>query len=80
MNVPSCENCRFFVQGRYPRTSTCLRYVAYRGRGKLVYEFTDSVRFDTRKCGPEGRLFEPNEKNVSKERHNVLIHLMNEDE
>lgn len=54
---PSCERCVYFVPGKYEHTGTCRRFVAYRGRGKLVYDFTDSVRLDTKKCGPSGKLF-----------------------
>lgn len=63
--APFCENCRFFVKGRWPRTDTCSRFVAYRGRGKIVYEWADSVRFNENKCGQDGKLFvskNPNEK------------------
>jgi hypothetical protein len=55
--VPPCEKCVYFVPGKYSHTGTCRRYIAYRGRGKLVYDFSDTVRLDTNKCGPNGRLF-----------------------
>ena len=54
---PPCEKCVYFVPGRYSHTGSCRRYIAYRGRGKLVYDFSDTVRLDTNKCGPNGRLF-----------------------
>ena len=66
---PLCEKCRFYRPGNYPRTGTCMRYLVYRGRGKMVYEFSESVRFSERKCGPEGHLFvarDP-EKNTSRD-------------
>jgi hypothetical protein len=61
---PPCEKCAYFVPGKYSHTGSCQRYVAYRGRGKLVYEFTDTVRMTENKCGLQGRLFksENNEK------------------
>jgi len=80
MNPPACEKCRFFVQGRYARTATCSRYHVYRGRGKILYEWVDSVRFSESKCGPDGKLFVAREKSVSRERQETLIHLLNEDE
>ena len=55
--VPPCEKCVYFVPGRYEHTGSCRRFIAYRGRGKIVYEFTDSVRLDTNKCGSNGRFF-----------------------
>ena len=56
--VPPCEKCVYFVPGRYSlKTGTCRRFVAYRGRGKIIHDFTDTVRLDTNKCGPNGRLF-----------------------
>ena len=74
-----CQQCKFYVPGRYARTGTCTRYIAYRGRGKLVYEFADNARLDTSKCGPNGRLFvsktAPTQKNES-----ILLSLLNDDE
>lgn len=52
-----CEKCVHFVPGRYSHTGSCKRYVAYRGRGKMVYEFTDTVRLDKKRCGPDGRFY-----------------------
>jgi hypothetical protein len=80
MNGPSCETCRYFVPGRYPRTDTCARFIAYRGRGKVVYEWADSVRFNENKCGASGRLYISKEKNKSRERHETLLSLLNDDE
>ena len=77
---PDCAKCRFFVPGRYARTGGCSRYIAYRGRGKIVYEWAESVRFSESKCGPSGRLFVSFEKNTSRERQEVLVHLLNDDE
>lgn len=82
MSTPACEKCRFFKPGNYARTGTCLKYIAYRGRGKMVYEFAESVRFSESKCGPEGRFFvarEP-EKNVSRERQKIWKELLEQDE
>lgn len=82
MNVPSCEKCRFYKPGNYARTGTCMRYVAYRGRGKMVYEFAESVRFSERKCGPEGRLFVARDpvKKASRERQELWKYLVEQDE
>jgi hypothetical protein len=80
--VNPCEKCRFYKPGNYTRTGTCLKYIAYRGRGKLVYEFADSVRFSERKCGPEGRFFvarDP-EKKASRERQELWKYLVEQDE
>jgi hypothetical protein len=72
--------CRYFVPGRYPRTDMCSRFIAYKGRGKVVYEWTDSVRFSERKCGSEGRLFEPREKKASRDRQELWKYLVEQDE
>jgi len=80
MNVPACEKCLYFIKGPYVRTGRCSRYTAYRGRGKLVYEFTDAVRQDPRRCGPEGRLFVSREKIESRDRRDILWHLLEQDE
>jgi len=80
MNPPSCETCRYFVPGRYVRTDTCARFVAYRGRGKVVYEWADSVRFNENKCGPSGRFYISKEKSKSRERQETLLSLLNDDE
>jgi len=79
---PPCETCRFYKPGNYTQTGTCIKYVAYRGRGKMVYEFTSSVRADPRKCGPEGRFFisrDPS-KNVQSDRYKLLKSLFEDDE
>lgn len=80
MNVPACENCRFYIPGRYVRTSTCSRYIAYRGRGKIVHEWTESVRLSESKCGSKGRFFVPKEKSESCERQETFVYLLNDDE
>lgn len=80
MHVPSCEKCLYFVPGPYVRTGRCARYSVYRGRGKLVYDFADNVRQDPSKCSPDGRLFVSREKNESRERQDVLWHLLEQDE
>ena len=79
---PSCEKCRFYRPGNYPRTGTCMRYLVYRGRGKMVYEFSESVRFSERKCGPEGKLFvarDP-EKKASRDSQELWKYLVEQDE
>lgn len=80
MNAPLCENCRYFIKGRYPRTDTCSRSIVYRGRGKIQYEWTDSARFSENKCGPKGRYFVPREKKEYCERQEVLRSLFEDDE
>ena len=74
----ACSTCRFYRPGPYVRTGQCTLYTAYRGRGKLVYEFADSVRLDKSKCGPEGRLWVS--KNVQRERQEVLRSLIEDEE
>ena len=78
--MKACETCRYFVPGRYARTGSCSRYIAYRGRGKIVYEWADSVRFSESKCGPEARLYVAREKSESRERQETLVNLLNDDE
>lgn len=80
MNAPACEKCLYFIKGPYVRTGRCTRYVAYRGRGKLIYEFSDNVRLDASKCGQEGRLFVSREKIESRDRQDILWHLLEQDE
>lgn len=55
--VPNCKTCRFFVPGRYDRTGTCAKFVVYKGRGKLLYEWADTARFRESKCGPNGKFY-----------------------
>ena len=77
--MKSCQQCKFYAPGRYPKTGFCTRYTAYRGRGKLVHEFAENARLDLSKCGPSGRLFvsktAPPQKNES-----ILVDLLNDDE
>ena len=77
MNRP-CSQCRFYRPGPYVRTGQCTLYTAYRGRGKLIYEFSDSVRLDKSKCGQEGRLWVS--KNTLRERHEILRSLIADEE
>jgi hypothetical protein len=77
MNRP-CTQCRFYRPGRYARTGNCTLFTAYRGRGKIVYEFSDSVRLDSHKCGPDGRLWV--EKNVPRERQELLRSLIEDED
>ena len=76
---PSCEKCVYFVPGKYAHTGSCMRYIAYRGRGKLVYEFTDSVRLAENKCGRQGRLFK-SEKETDREKFMIFRDLLNDEE
>jgi len=59
-----------------------MRYLAYRGRGKMVYEFAESVRFSESKCGPDGRLFVARDpqKKVSRESQKIWLELLDQDE
>ena len=61
---PACEQCIYYRPGRYVHTGQCTRFIAYRGRGRVVYDFVDSVRLDAHRCGPEGKLFASLQKNV----------------
>lgn len=80
-DVPLCEHCVYYKPGPYARTGTCTRYVAYRGRGKMVYEFADTVRLDKTRCGPDGKMFLSNPKHLKPPpRGDLLWTLFNEDE
>lgn len=69
----------YYKPGPYVRTGMCTKYVAYRGRGKLVYEFSDTVRLDKSKCGPEGKMF-LSEPRDHKKTSDILWSLLNDDE
>ena len=75
-----CSRCRFYVPSRVPRMGSCSRYVAYKGRGKLVYELASSVRLSESKCGPSAKFYEAREKNESREHQDLIVHLLNDDE
>jgi hypothetical protein len=69
-----CEKCVYFVPGKYSHTGSCKRYIAYKGRGKLVYEFADSVRLAENKCGRQGRFF------IAKEKSRVFRDLLEDED
>ena len=77
-----CQKCAFYKPGSYPQTGMCTKYIAYRGRGKVVYEFAASVRASERKCGAKARFFiaRHNEKNTSSDRYRLLQSLFEDDE
>jgi hypothetical protein len=76
-----CTTCRFYRPGNYARTGSCTLFTAYRGRGKLVYEFSDNIRLDSHKCGQEGRLWVAKKKeNASCERQELLRSLIEDEE
>jgi hypothetical protein len=54
--------------------------VAYRGRGKMVYEFSDTVRLDKSKCGPEGKMFLSDPRESKKYNGDIIWSLFNDDE
>jgi len=78
----NCQKCNFYKPGNYAQTGTCIKYVAYRGRGRLVYEFSSSVRADKNKCGPSARFFIPKdpEKNVQIDSYRILKSLLEDGE
>jgi hypothetical protein len=78
--VPNCENCVFYKPGPYARTGMCTKYVAYRGRGKMVYEFSDTVRLDKSRCGPEGKMFLSDPREHKKHSGDIIWSLFNDDE
>jgi hypothetical protein len=80
--VPSCKDCMYFVPGRYVHTDMCKRFIAYRGRGRVVYQWADYVRMAEHKCGPDGKLFvgRPAEKLMSRDKLDLLTRLFEEDE
>lgn len=51
---PPCQQCVFYKPAR---AGQCTRFIAYRGRGKVIYEFAENARQDKTKCGPKGKLF-----------------------
>ena len=51
---PLCKQCVFYKPAR---AGQCTRFIVYRGRGKVVYEFAENARQDKKKCGPDGKLF-----------------------
>jgi hypothetical protein len=77
-----CRKCSFYKPGNYAQTGTCAKYLAYRGRGKVVYEFAAAVRAEPRKCGPSARFFilKDSEKNVQIERYRLIKSLFEDDE
>jgi hypothetical protein len=79
-SAPLCKDCQFFIKGRYPRTDSCKRYIVYRGRGKMLYEWTDGARFSESKCGPDAKYFVARQKNESCNREETLRHLLENDE
>ena len=78
--VPNCEKCAFYKPGPYVRTGMCTRYVAYKGRGKMVYEFADTVRLDKSKCGPDGKMFLSDPRDHKKINNSILWSLLNDEE
>jgi hypothetical protein len=75
--IPDCSKCRFFVPGRYARTDTCSRFVIYRGRGKLLYEWAETARFKESKCGEKGKLFVARDKDY---RDSPIIDVLTDDD
>ena len=76
-----CSACRFYRPGPYTRTGRCTLFMVYRGRGKLIHDFSDNVRLDSSKCGPEGRLWvAKNQENVSRERQDILRSLIEDED
>lgn len=73
-SIPICEKCVYYKPGHYARTGVCIRY---KGRGKMVYEYSDTVRLDKSKCGPEGKMFLPENKKHSGD---VIRSLFSDDE
>ena len=75
----ACSKCFHYVPGRYSHTGHCTRYLAYRGRGRIVYDFASNVRFDQKRCGAAAKLFVAKDPK-DRERHETLLHLLNDDE
>ena len=78
--VKPCRNCFYYVPGRYSGAGQCTRFIAYRGRGKIVYDFTVTARLDETKCGLAGRHFTSREKKMSPERQRLLQSLLEDEE
>jgi len=48
MSAKPCHLCKFFV----PRTTgQCSRFVVYRGRGRVIYQFAEQARENEKECG-----------------------------
>jgi hypothetical protein len=75
-----CRNCFYYAPGRYSGAGQCTRFIAYRGRGRIVYDFTVTARVDESKCGLAGRYFVAREKKVSSERQRLLSSLLEDEE
>lgn len=67
----NCKDCRFFIPGLYAETGFCKRFYAYRGRGRIVYEFASQARVEMSKCGPRARFYVP--KNGDDKKNSVIF-------
>jgi len=82
---PSCFKCAHFVPTKYGNIGYCDRFIRFKGskagflKPYTIYQFTEVIREDKSKCGPEGKLF--TEKRVSSLPARVpLVDLFNKDE
>ena len=73
---PACNQCIHFIPGRYSRTDTCARFVIYKGRGKLLYQWAETARYKEGECGEKGRFFV---SRLKKETRSPIIDALNED-
>jgi hypothetical protein len=67
-----CQKCVYYATGLYDETGFCLRYILYRGRGKLVYDFASNARSDESKCGLSARLFVPRSHGILSQGRTVV--------
>ena len=80
---PPCHKCVHFVPTRYGTIGYCGLYVRFKGlkaglrKPYTLYQFSEVIRGDERKCGPEGKLFKG--KEVLSPRV-PLVDLFNKDE
>ena len=60
---PPCHKCVHFVPSRYGTIGYCGLFARFKGakagirKPYSIYQFSEIIRGDPRKCGPEGKLF-----------------------
>lgn len=60
---PPCHKCVHFVPSRYGTIGYCGLFARFKGakagirKPYSIYQFTEVIRGDYLKCGPDGKLF-----------------------
>jgi hypothetical protein len=81
---PSCFKCAHFVPTKYGNIGYCSLFARFKGpKGGIlkpytIYQFSEVIRDDPTKCGPEGLLFK--KKVLSPPPRVPLVSLFNKDE